>query len=312
MKGLQLSRAYAEEYGIPMLINKFPECIDKMAMGLVGEGSECFGFDDEFSVDHDFGPGFCIWMPEDVYIKIGQAVQSAYDALPKNYMGHEKISTPNGIGRVGAISIERFYSKYIGTPIAPCDNMEWFRIPETFLATATNGQVFIDNFGKFSEIRSTLKGFYPLDVKKKKLAARLAIMAQSGQYNYVRSQKRGDVQAAYMAGCEFVKAALSAIYIINDSYMPFYKWAFRGLENITRLKETAIKLSNFVVMPDTYESAGKKEQLIEDICIEVGRELNLIGLTRTTDSFLEAHGLEIMQTIEDFRLKNMHIMVDVR
>ena len=49
--------------------------------------------------------------------------------------------------------------------------MEWFRIPERFLATVTSGEVFDDHQGTFSQIRSTLKGFYPEDVLKKKLAA---------------------------------------------------------------------------------------------------------------------------------------------
>ncbi len=33
------------------------------------EGSERFGFDDVYSRDHDFGPGFCMWITEDVYEK---------------------------------------------------------------------------------------------------------------------------------------------------------------------------------------------------------------------------------------------------
>lgn len=311
MKGLELSRAYAQEYGIPMLVSGFSEYMDKMAIGLVGEGSECFGFDDSFSVDHDFGPGFCIWMPEETYKVIGQSVQVAYDALPQSYMGYERISTAQAKGRVGAISIEQFYNRYIGMKSAPCDNIEWFRIPETFLATATNGQVFIDNFGKFSDIRSTLCEFYPIDVKKKKLAARLAVMAQAGQYNYPRSQKRGDTQAAYMAAAEFVRTALSAIYIINDKYMPFYKWSFKGLERIVRLKDAAKMLAGFVAISDNFENSGKKQTMIEGICSEIGRELNLLGFTRTTDIFLETHGLEIMETIQDSRLRNMHIMADV-
>ena len=40
--------------------------------------------------------------------------------------------------------------------------MEWFRIPERFLATVTSGEVFDDHQGTFSQIRSTLKGFYPV------------------------------------------------------------------------------------------------------------------------------------------------------
>lgn len=312
MKGLELSRAYAHECGIPMLMDRFPEYMDKIAVGLVGEGSECFGYDDALSTDHDFGPGFCIWIPEEIYREAGQRIASAYDMLPQSYRGYERIQTPQGTGRVGVVSVEKFYSRYIGMDNAPCDNMQWLRIPETFLATATNGQVFLDNLGRFSEIRSVLKGFYPADVKKKKLAARLAIMAQAGQYNYSRSQKRGSLEASYMACGEFVRAALSAIYIINDSYMPFYKWAFKGLENITRLRDAANKLSKLVALSDDFTNGNLKQQLIEDICSEMGRELNLLGYTRTTDSFLETHGLEIMGTIEDSRLRNMHIMADFK
>ena len=63
MKGLEISRAFYEEYGRPMLEKDFGKYIDKIAVGLVGHGSECFGFDDEISTDHDFEPGFCLFLP---------------------------------------------------------------------------------------------------------------------------------------------------------------------------------------------------------------------------------------------------------
>ena len=47
MTGLELSRAYFEEYGMPMLEEQFPDLLPFLAAGLFGSGSECFGYDDE-------------------------------------------------------------------------------------------------------------------------------------------------------------------------------------------------------------------------------------------------------------------------
>ena len=44
MRGLELSRAYYEAFGAPMLQEQFPEWADRLAVGLVGSGSECFGW----------------------------------------------------------------------------------------------------------------------------------------------------------------------------------------------------------------------------------------------------------------------------
>ena len=60
MKGMELSRRYFEEYGRTMIDEKLSRYREYIAAGLVGEGSECFGFDDQLSADHDFGPAFCM------------------------------------------------------------------------------------------------------------------------------------------------------------------------------------------------------------------------------------------------------------
>lgn len=310
MKGMDLAREYFEQYGKTLIEEHFGAYKQEMAAGLVGEGSECLGYDDEFSQDHDFGPGFCIWIPESLYQVIGVDMQNAYDNLPKTFQGFTRIQTAQAGGRVGVISIEQFCRKYIGLPHEPKDNMEWFRIPERFLATAANGQVFCDYLGTFSEIRNTLKRFYPEDVLKKKLAARTAVMAQSGQYNYHRCMKRGDTYAAYLACGTFVKTALSAVYLLNEIYMPFYKWAFRGAGELKKLSGVVNDLKELIKLVDEPKNSDKKEWLIENVCIAVGRELNERGFTRTTDAFLQFHGEELMRNIQDSRLRNLHIMSD--
>ena len=87
MKGLEISRNFWEEYGRPMIENEFAEYADRIAAGLVGHGSECFGFDDELSTDHDFDAGFCIWLTEEDEKLFGFKLFRAYSKLPQEYMG---------------------------------------------------------------------------------------------------------------------------------------------------------------------------------------------------------------------------------
>ena len=82
MQGLELAKRYYEEVGRPMLERDFPELLPRLAAGLVGEGSECLGFDDAISQDHDFGAGFCLWFSAEDYNQYGNALQDAYDRLP--------------------------------------------------------------------------------------------------------------------------------------------------------------------------------------------------------------------------------------
>lgn len=310
MKGLELSKRYFEEYGRPMLENKFASYQRFIAAGLVGEGSECFGYDDELSRDHDFGPGFCLWIPKNLEEKIGDSLREAYNNLPKKYMGYERLETPEAVGRIGVITIESFYERYTGLTHAPEDLMQWFRIPESFLATAVNGEVFKDEYNVFTSIRKKLKEFYPTDVVMKKLASRLIYMAQSGQYNYSRCVKRGDIGAADLCCAEFIKATLSAVYLLNKEYMPFYKWAFRGTENFIFLRDCIRALKELSQLNDSGFESKQKQELIDRVCWQVADEIRNRGWSISRDDFLQGHGQELMKRITDSRLASMHIMRD--
>lgn len=84
MQGLELSERYFYCCGEPMILEKFKDYKDKIAAGLIGDGSECFGFDDELSRDHDWGPSFCLWLTMDDYIKIGKLLKEEIKKLPKS------------------------------------------------------------------------------------------------------------------------------------------------------------------------------------------------------------------------------------
>lgn len=310
MTGMGLSEAYFNEFGRTMIREQFPEYEKYMAIGLVGEGSECFGFDDAISESHDFGPGFCVWLPNDIYRIAGAQIQAAYDRLPKNYRNQYRAVTPEGSGRIGVFSIEDFYKKYTGCTDAPKDPVEWLFAPETSLATVTNGKVFLDNWGAFSRIRSGLLSFYPKDILLKKLAARIAMMSQSGQYNYERCMKRGDVAAAYLSCAEFTKNTISAVYLLNRRYMPFYKWMFRGMDQLERLNEIKPMLERLAATPDTPATAAAKTELIERVCIKIRDELINQNLSSGSDAFLNSHCQDLMSRIEDPKIKGLPVMFD--
>ena len=54
MRGLRLSEEYFNKHGLPMLMNLFPEASGRIAAGLIGPGSECFGFDAETRIILNF------------------------------------------------------------------------------------------------------------------------------------------------------------------------------------------------------------------------------------------------------------------
>ena len=310
MKGMELAKAYYQEYG-QQIRSRFPGYENKMAFGLVGEGSECYGYDDETSQDHDFGPGFCIWITRETARAIGGELQKAYDELPKSFMGYTRQETPEGAGRLGVHPIDRFYARYTNVESGiPQGNLEWLRIPERFLSIATNGEVFDDPEGAFTRARTALLGYYPADVLRKKLAARAAVCSQSGQYNFPRCMNRGDEAAAWLALGEFVPAALSACYLLEKKYMPFYKWAFRGTEDFRILGGTVRDLRSLIALGNDKGAAGQKQQLIESICSQLAGELSRQGFSNTADPFLQAHLPSIMGGIADPQIRGLHVMAD--
>lgn len=309
MQGLDISRKFYLKYGKPMLEEQFSDVLDRIAVGLAGEGSECYGFDDELSRDHDFDAGFCLWITEKDERDFGFKLERAYSKLPKEFMGLKRSSvSPVGGNRHGVITVEEFYTRHLGAPTAPDTYERWLYTPSCSLAAASNGEVFKDDLGEFSLVRNRLLQGYPEDIRKKKLAAHLIFMAQAGQYNYHRCIKRGERGAAQLAVFEFVKHTISAVYLLNNSYEPFYKWAYRGLLKLSILGNIGDSLQVMTELDNTDLNVEIKLAVIEDIASLIIAELQNQGLTKAICTDLEKHAYSVLDGVKDNRLRNMHIM----
>ena len=312
MNGLEIARGYYEEFGKPMLETEFPDLMPFLAAGFTGSGSEHYGYDDEISRDHDFEPGFCIFLPGEDAVDRRRAFQleRAYAKLPKEYAGIKRQPmSPVGGNRNGVIRTGDFYLKSIGSAKGGLTAAQWLSLPDYALAEAVNGEVFFDNYGEFSGIREELLCM-PTDIKLKRLAGNLLIMAQSGQYNFLRCMKHGEPEAAQLACTEFATAAMKTIFLLQDRYMPYYKWSFRALRELVCTEELSEKLS-FLLLGDHRDPAasGKKYAVIEEIAAEIITQLQERQLTGAICGDLEKHAYSVNDRIADSTVRNMNILI---
>ncbi len=315
MKGLELSERYFYELGLPMLAEKYLGYRDRIAAGLVGEGSECFGFDDEISRDHDWGPSFCLWLSREDHEAIGASLQNEVDTLPRAFRGIEaRKDSCWGRGRTGVFVIGEFYRRFLGIDRLPASLKEWRAIPEGNLAVATNGRVFMDPAGKFTEFREKLKEFYPEDIRLNKIASRCMTMAQSGQYNFLRCARRGEYLAAEYAKSQFAADAISMVFLLNRRYRPFYKWMHRALKTLPILGNTVFELL-FRLFDATEPGSEnlkceRKNNFIEQVCHCVIQELQREGLSNSTSDFLLDHGPQVQSKIADPVIRKIPVWLE--
>jgi len=315
MKGLELSERYYNTHGILMIEEKFSKYKDRIATGLVGDGSECFGFDDKISRDHDWGPGFCIWLTKQDYKEIGKKLQKEYEKMPSEFdgIGARKVSA-RGNDRVGVCEINIFYKRFIGLDRVPAAINEWRSIPDNNFAVCTNGKIFTDPLGLFTDFRNELLKYFPEDIRLKKIAARCMGIAQSGQYNFMRCIKRNEYVAAQYAETQFCADTMSLVFLLNKKYKPFYKWMHRALKDLPILGEVTYNLLLEIVNTredDILESLFvKKSRLIEETCVNIIEELKRQGLSNSSSDFLLDHGPIVQSKIKDAYLKGLDVTVE--
>ena len=309
MNGLTLSRKYYEEYGRPTLEERFPDILPVIAVGLCGSGSECFGYDDGISRDHDFEPGFCIFLPDENVVDRQTAfrLERAYSSLPDEFLGfrREKIS-PAGGSRRGVIRAADFFESRTGTPDGRLTPAGFLAIPEHFLAEAVNGEIWRDDCGIMTDVRERLL-FYPEDARLKRLAGNLFLASQSGQYNYKRCSERGEKAAAGIAAAKFALYSAAVFHLIRNKYMPYYKWTFRSLRELG-IPGDAPRLIEEIASGELNGSPALADA-IDAVCSGICRTLAEEGLSQAETP--ERCAYEINGLIRDNSLRNANILYGV-
>lgn len=313
VKGLDLCRHYYFDVVRPALeslrLDDGEPLLSVLACGLAGEGSDCFGFDDALSRDHDWGPGVALWFDEQDARIDAERLSRLYRGLPKAYAGFERLEMPEAAGRVGPVSWQSFYKRLLGRATLPARNREWLALPESALATATNGAVFEDRLGQFSALRRGFLVYYPEPVRLKKIAARLAVIGQAGQYNLPRCLQRGDWIGARYALNEFTQLYMSAVHLFSFKYRPYYKWAARSmaeLEGWTAAYEGLMQLSLYDLA--AAGAVAETEGLIAELCEALLQAVKALDICAIESDFLPHQAAVLQNAIPDDDLRTLPLM----
>ena len=313
MKGLELAERYYRAFGEGMIREQFPEWEGQIAVGLTGSGSECYGYDDGISADHDFGPEFCLFLPGEEILdrKTAFRLERAYAKLPAEFEGYTRQKLgPAGGQRHGVFRREEYFREKLGCVPEEMTAEDWLRLPDWALAEAVNGKIFRDDAGEMTRSREILRNM-PEDVRWKRLAGHLLMMAQSGQYNYRRCLKHGETGAAQLAAGEFVSHTMSTLFLLEKKVRPYYKWSFRALKELPGGEDAARSLEWLLTTENSPEIAEDKYFCMEGIASDVIDRLQEQGITQAVCGDLEKHAYSVNDSIADNAIRNMNIFVCV-
>lgn len=314
MKGIDVARAYWEQCGRPAIEAQLPALLPLVAAGLCGSGSECFGFDDTLSRDHDFSQGFCLFLPDEDALDRRAAFQleRLYAKLPRDFMGlHRPLVNPTGGTRRGVMRASEFFMEKTGAADGILTVGQWLTVPEHALAEAVNGEIFYDGPGAVTATRARLARF-PQDIRLKRLAGHLLLAGQAGQYNYARCVAHGETGAAQLAAGAFVEHAMAAAFLLGDVYRPFYKWRFRALRQLPALSDVGEDFEFLLTTGNGGGLPGEKQTVIERVAGAIVGELRAQDLTREAGMDLERHAYSVNDAIADADIRNAHILSAMR
>ena len=250
------SRTFYEEYLRPLIEAACPESLPYIAAGYAGEGSEHFGFDDDYSRDHDFADGCCIWIPAVQAPAYGLTLQELYRAAYRKCFGTEPdlsmlrqgvleiddyFERLTGIGQITM----RYYAKGISDHLYQMDDEQLAGI-----AAAVNGGLFYDGEGTMTKLRTFFLEEMPEEFRRRKLATLTHLFSQAGQYNYLRSMRRADYVTARMYEARAIQTMLQIVFYLNKQYPPYMKLLRRGVAGLALLPEVGDIAEAITDMPD--------------------------------------------------------------
>ncbi len=254
--GRAISQRFIHECLWPLLGRELPGSTNRLAIAIIGIGSDVTGLDDEISRDHHWGPRANILiLPEDTQDLVPQVESVLARSLPKSFEGFP-IHVDNTIMTgVCCSAIDRFFEYFLGTAKLPQSNADWISLTEVDLYHVTSGLVAIDEPGEITRRRDHLS-YYPDVVWKKRIADWcMYITGRDAPYNMHRVIRRDDLVTARIYRAAYCKQVMELCFALNRQYSPYTKWLNRLYRGLPRFVDEIAPLIDDIITCDDFERA---------------------------------------------------------
>ena len=148
--------------------------------------------------------------------------------------------------------------------------------------------------------REALLAHYPEDIRLMKIASLCITLGQTGQYNFSRTMKRGDLFAAEYTAMKFCADAIALVFLLNRRYAPFYKWLHRAVRDLPLL---GTSIHEQVARLVTAASTNDKTELMAQMAAQLIDALQRQSLSDSSSRFLLDHAPSVRSRIVDPQLR---------
>jgi hypothetical protein len=263
VKGLEISRRFFLEWGLPFLQQHFPRLVTRLAAGKIG-GSDCLGADDALSRDHDWGPVFMLWMDEDDHREYGPAVRQKIDEqAPDSFLGY---SRPDNSYVAEIHSRVEYFDHHVGIHVPPESGSEWMpdAYGEEMLYDITHGSIYYDPAGRFTSLRRGFAAFAGDPIfRLRRLVDTCFGVWHFGEYNFrERIARREDAISLHICLAKFIENVMRQGFYLNNDYCPYWKWLHHEFLKIPGQQEVASLLDALIGS----RSLEQQTDIVDRIC----------------------------------------------
>ncbi len=283
IKGLQLSHDFYFEIVAPLLEEHFPEI--EYSAGRLITGSDVLGFDDQRSIDHDWGPRVDLFFSTDDYEVVGDQIYDFLaNKLPFTYKGYsthfendylmgERTEYPI-IHRARTFAVDSYFTWHLGfNPLNGITEIDWLRTPELLLRGIQSGRVFHDGLGALQEIKRVLN-WYPDDIWYFILASQWLRIDQEEPF-MARCGDVGDELGSRVVAARQVKEIMGICFYMEKEYAPYMKWFGTAFSRLN----CAQKLEPLLKRVFTQENWKEREKIISQVYLLLAEMHNELSIT---------------------------------